>query len=190
MESLVQARPLVRESRPRVASVHDLARYLVAEYLMDWGLRDPDVTAAESRRIVEEAARLTLDVEAVNLERELCETAIRLTMEEVEAAIAGMATSSSRNRLPGAPTSNSIVPRIASVFLEFPDAIRHRDRPPAQLLAVLERSISPIVPEAQPRAMRPQPSTRLCCVLRRGYWRCVSRRVSSWWRGRQWGTGR
>ncbi|WP_437205316.1 hypothetical protein [Planctomicrobium sp. SH664] len=167
-----------RELRTRM-SPQDVARYLVAEYLHDWGIRDAEITAAESRRIVEEAEHLTLDVAGDALQRELCETAIRLAMEEVEGAIARMAVSPSRTRI-SAPTNDSILPRMASVLLEFPDAIRHRDRPPAHLLAVLEQSVSPIVPFPNRREMRAQPRTRLWPMLRRGYWHRVLRRIQAW----------
>jgi hypothetical protein len=171
-----------REARSGITSSRDLARYLVAEYLHDWGLRDPDVIAVESRRIVEQAESLTIDVAGEDLERELCATAIRITMDEVEASIARMAATTGRSRITGAPTNNSIVPRMARVLLAFPDAIRHRDRPPARLLQMLERSVAPIIPCAHRREMRPQPRTRLWKILRAGYWHQLKRRFHGWTR--------
>lgn len=168
-----------RHARP-ATSARDIARCLVAEYLHDWGLLDPEIVAAESRRIVEQAESLCADVPVLRLEQELCSTAIRITSEEVEASIQRMANSPFRSRLHRLPVNGSIVPRMASVLMEFPDAIRHRDRPPARLLGVLERSVAPIVPQPKRREMLPQPRTRLWKILRKGYWRQVSRRVRRW----------
>ncbi|SFH85105.1 hypothetical protein [Planctomicrobium piriforme] len=180
IDAVTLKKSFVRESRSAVTTGKDLARYLVAEYLHDWGLRDPDIVAAESRRIVEQAEALTMTGAGEVSEHELCAAAIHITMEEVEASIARMAATSIRDQLAGSPTSNSIVPRMARVLLEFPDAIRHRDRPPARLLQVLERSVAPIIPRCHPREMRPQPSTRLWSVLRRSYWLELCGSFQSW----------
>lgn len=158
--------------------MRDRARYLVAEYLHDWGLRDPDVIASESRRIVEQAEGLTITLAGDDFERELRLTAIEIAVDEVEAAIARMATPKP-GELSGVPTNNSIVPRLGEVLLEFPDAIRHRDRPAARLLNVLERSVSPIIPCSNHREMRPQPRTRLLKLLRKGYWHRFKRRLNT-----------
>jgi hypothetical protein len=171
-----------REPRSSVKTSRDLARYLVAEYLHDWGLRDPDVIAAESRRIVEQAELLMLENVGEAQDQKLAAIAIELTMDEVEAAIVRMATTSMAATLDGVPTNNSIVPRMARVLLEFPEAIRHRDRPPARLLQVLERSVAPIIPYSNHREMRPTMRTRLWRVLRRGYWHQFKRRLNAWTR--------
>lgn len=154
-----------------------MARYLVAEYLHDWGLRDPEVIAAEARRIVERAEAQTLAVPPDLLEQALCETAIRLTVEEVESAIGTLAASSGPCRLARRPTRGSIVPRMATLLVEFPEAIRHRERPPARLLALLEQSVAPIIPLPNQRDMRPQPRVRVIRIFRIGYWRCILRRL-------------
>lgn len=167
-----------RKSRPSWETTRDRARMLVAEYLRDWGLKNPDVIAAESRRIVEQAEDLFVEGALPGHGRaDLCQAAIRLANEEVEAAIASMANSCPRIQGRGSRTNGSIVPRLDSVLLEFPDAIRHRDRPPARLLSILERTVTPIIPECTYREMRPQPRTRLWCVLRRGYWHRVGKRL-------------
>jgi len=155
---------------------HQKARYLVAEYLHDWGLRDPEVIAEESRRIVEQAAHQF--AESARPDADLIAIAIELTQAEVESSIARMASSSSpsRNRI---ATNNSIVPRMGRVLLEFPTAIRHRDRPPARLLQMLEHSINPIIPQCSRCDMHPQPRTRLWKLLRKGYWYRVQRTLKS-----------
>ncbi len=156
------------------------ARYLVAEYLRDWGLRDPDVIAVESRRIVEQAEAVTLKNYGNVSARYLCATAIHLTMEEVEEAIASMAASSSRDTTNVVALSNCVMPHVARLLLEFPDAIRHRDRPPARLLQVLEQSVTPIIPRPQRREMLAQPSTRLCSMFRGCFWMEMLGRAQSW----------
>lgn len=165
--------PSLPEARPEVDARVKQARYLVAEYLHDWGLRDPEVIAQESRRIVEEA-ELRI-AESVRPDLELSSVAIEMTQREVEASIARMAASSQAPVRQRKATNNSIVPRLGPVLLEFPDAIRHRDRPPSRLLQMLERSVNPIVPCSSPCEMRPQPRTRLLKLLRRAYWVRVRR---------------
>ncbi len=172
-----------REPRASTTSGRDQARYLVAEYLHDWGLRDPDIIADESRRIVDHAETLIRSVTPVSaeiLDRDLATRSLEIAMEEVESSIAAMAASSIREPLLGIPTSNSIVPRMAGVLLEFPDAIRHRDRPPARLLQVLERSVAPIIPRSHHREMPAQPSTRLCSLFRGCYWLELYGRFQTW----------
>jgi len=159
--------------RPEVDARLKQARYLVAEYLHDWGLRDPEVIAQESRRIVEQA-ELQL-AESVKLGLDLDAVAIEITQAEVEASIARMAASSGVPHRKRIATNNSIVPRMGRVLLEFPDAIRHRDRPPSRLLQMLEKSVNPIVPRSHRCDMLPQPRTRLWKLLRKGYWVCVQR---------------
>lgn len=183
---MIDTAPLVkksvsREPRTIARSAQNRARYLVAEYLHDWGLRDPDIIAGESRRIVEQAERLLQEQAGDAPERDLGAMAIRITMDEVEAAIARMAATSPAPA-GGVPTNNSILPRLAPVLLEFPEAIRHRDRSPARLLQVLERSLSPICPCSHHREMRAQPRTKLWRVLRKGYWRTCQRRLQEWTR--------
>jgi len=156
------------------------ARYLVAEYLRDWGLRDPDIIAAESRRIVDQAATETLERHGTIVPRTLCATAIHLTMAEVEAAIASMAASSCRPGRNGLPANHAVVPHIARLLMEFPDAIQHRDRPPAKLLQVLESSVTSIVPHPYPREMLAQPSTRLCSLFRVRFWAELCGRFRTW----------
>lgn len=163
------------ESQPEFDTRLNQARCLVAEYLHDWGLRDPEVIALESRRIVEQADLQLGD--AGRNQAKLCALAVEITQAEVEASIARMAASSrplARKRI---ATNNSIVPRMGRVLLEFPDAIRHRDRPPARLLQVLETSVNPIVPCSKRCDMLPQPRTRLWKLLRKGYWFRVQRRL-------------
>jgi len=176
---IVKKAPTREIPRTTSGAGKDLARYLVAEYLRDWGLLDPDIIADESRRIVEQAEALAMPDNGELSERELCAAAIHIVMEEVEATIACMASSTSHAQ---STTSNSIVPRMARLLLEFPDAIRHRDRPPARLLQVLERSVAPIIPRCDLREMRPQPSTRLWCVLRGSYWSEAFAEISAWFR--------
>ncbi|HWL08637.1 MAG TPA: hypothetical protein VNQ76_09540 [Planctomicrobium sp.] len=156
------------------------ARYLVAEYLRDWGLRDPDVIAVESRRIVEQAEVVTQQKYGTISLRHLCATAILLTMNEVEEAIAGMAASSSRSLTHEGKNNRSVVPHVARLLQEFPDAIRHRDRPPARLLQVLEQSVAPIIPHPQHREMLAQPSTRLCSLFRGCFWMELCGRFQGW----------
>jgi len=162
--------------RPVHAS-HQTARYLVAEYLHDWGLRDPEVIAAESRRIVEQAAHQF--AESPHPGADLVAIAIEFTQAEVESSIARMASSSPAPVRHRVATNNSIVPRMGRVLLEFPDAIRHRDRPPARLLQVLENSVNPIVPHCNRCDMLPQPRTRLWKILRKGYWYRVQRTLKN-----------
>jgi|GEM_PF-2250063 hypothetical protein len=165
----------IREVRSEGTPRSTQARYLVAEYLYDWGLRDPEVIAQESRRIVDQAALQV--AESGDPTRDLFTVAIEITQAEVEASIARMASSHRPSARKRSATNNSIVPRIGRVLLEFPDAIRHRDRPPARLLQVLETSVKPIIPCPSHCDMRPQPRARLWKLLRKAYWVRVHRKI-------------
>ncbi|WP_437229992.1 hypothetical protein SH661x_001726 [Planctomicrobium sp. SH661] len=169
--SLPEPKP---EHNPRL----DQARFLVAEYLHDWGLRDPEVVAQESRRIVEQAELRIAESAKVGMD--LCTVAIEITQDEVESSIARMAASTPPMARKRSATNNSIVPRMGRVLLQFPDAIRHRDRPPARLLQVLEISVNPIIPCPTRCDMLPQPRTRLWKWLRKAYWVRVQRRLKKW----------
>src|SRR5688500_3546607 len=67
------------------------ARCAVAEYLRDVGLRDPDLVAQESRRLVSQALeRLGSNAEVT--ETVLAEAAIKLTVKRLEHLLAALTT--------------------------------------------------------------------------------------------------
>lgn len=158
-----------KQTQPDSAHPHavEQARCVVAEYLRDWGLRDPELVALETRRIVRRADNHLARDGGEPTAQALSETAIRLTIEEIETWISQMA-SQSRRRNNGHPNGHGSMGESA---FHSPDLTHHRNRLPARLLFILEQSVSPVVPSTRRREMRPQPRTRLWKVLRRGYWR-------------------
>jgi hypothetical protein len=165
------------------------ARCAVAEYLRDWGLRDPEVIAVESRRIVQEAqARLSNSSSIsraaggnhrADADSLLGSTAILLAVEEVEDWIARLNCDGKGSFVPRVASADSMVTRPTDLPSQFPDALLQRDHLPAQMLVLLQQSVSPVVPHPRPCEMRPQPRARLWKVLRRGYWRILQRRLKS-----------
>jgi hypothetical protein len=164
--STIQVRATEAEPRP----AHVEARCVVSEYLHDWGLHDPVLLAAESKRIVEQAVAILSASGTAFTEQELCAKAVRLTVDEIEAWIRALASNSKRS------------PDNAYTFqgpIDSTDLARHRNRLPAKMLLALEQSVSPVVPTTSWRDMRAQPRTRLWRVLRKGYWRKAQRRLQT-----------
>lgn len=155
----------------------DQARCVVAEYLRDWGLRDPELVALESRRIVNRAASYLSRTSHQIRERPLCETAVRLAVDEIEAWIAQLASG-----VRGSCLDAKVTTRLPhEVAVHSPDLLRHRNRLPARMLLVLEQSVSPVIPSTRPQQMQPQPRTRLWKILRKGYWRPTRRSAAAMW---------
>ncbi|WP_437185601.1 hypothetical protein SH668x_002712 [Planctomicrobium sp. SH668] len=153
------------------------ARCLVAEYLRDWGMRDPDVVAAESLRIVNEAEGRLHDLHAPITQFAMI--AIEMAQVEVESCISKYTSSPHSAPKSRSATRDSIVPQLSNLLLKYPEAIcpnvsQHSE----QMQTVVENSINPIIPRVNHRAMRPQPRTRLFKIFRKGYWVHVHRRVT------------
>lgn len=128
----------------------DKARCAVAEYLRDLGLRDPDVVAQASRRIVAEAQRHRPSGD----DRLLCETAISQTVKQLErwlevlAAQSGTADQSQR-------LGSVVAARLPGLLDRFPRALNGQ-RLPEELLDTLRNGLTPVVPSPRPRRMRRQ----------------------------------
>jgi hypothetical protein len=167
----------IRKSNNR--SPYDVARSVVAEYLHDWGLTDPEVIATESRRIVYQASagnpksiaeNPLFEVNPDDLEQRLCESAIRLTISEVEASINRLEPHANSQQRIELPSEEFLMSRMASLLLDIPQEMDTRDRQPRRLLVKLEECLAPVVPHVQQREMQPQPRTKLWKILRKGYW--------------------
>jgi hypothetical protein len=150
-------------------SPYDVARSVVADYLYDWGLTDPEVIATESRRIVYKAAgevsSSSIDVNLPHFEQQMCEMSIRMTILEVEQSISKFEQRDSNAAL----NSDSL--------LDIPADMDHRDRGPARLLVKLEETVAPVVPLPVHRDMLPQPKTRLLKMFRPAYWQVVLKKL-------------
>lgn len=130
------------------------ARCVVAEYLRDLGLRDPDVIALESQRIVTQALQeVRPDQYAVD-ESLLCEKAILLTVKQLERWLEVLATQSGRPD-PSPRLGSVIAARLPDLLSRFPQAL-HGGEMPAELVHSLQDGLTPVVPPPRPRGMRRQ----------------------------------
>lgn len=129
------------------------AKCAVAEYLRDLGLKDPDVVAEESQRIVAEAQQ-QLSAADVNDPSVLCETAIRLTVKQLERWLEMLATQSGGRD--HSPRMGSVMAtRLPGLLDRFPQAMNGDGLPP-ELVDSLQTGITPVVPQPRPQRMRRQ----------------------------------
>jgi membrane glycosyltransferase len=146
------AQPADAGGRPADSAIAK-ARCAVAEYLRDLGLRDPDVVAQESQRIVSQAQRELAPTAAVD-EASLCETAIRLTVKQLERWLLVLASQSGS---PDEPErlGSVIAARLPMLLEQFPQPLDQK-RLPAGLVGSLQGNLAPVVPPPRLHRMRGQ----------------------------------
>lgn len=133
--------------------MYSRAKCVVAEYLRDLGLRDPDVVAKECQRIVAQAQD-ELPPGRVLDETSLCATAIRLTVKQLERWFAVLAAQSGRSDEPKR-LGSVVAARLPRLLDQFPHAL-NQTRLPAELVGSLQDGLAPVVPPPRPRRMRRQ----------------------------------
>lgn len=152
-----EAGPLLKVENGSAYWHNDLAtmkaKCAVAEYLRDLGLRDPELVAKESQRIVGNAQR-QLSLADANNESQLCERAVRLTVKQLELWLEVLAAQSGRpdhsQRL-----GSVIAARLPALLDRFPYAL-NGDELPAELVESLKTGVNPVVPTPRPGRMRRQ----------------------------------
>ena len=174
--------PIVRHderstSRRLRPSPQATAKRLVADYLRDWGLRDPELVASEARRIVEATLEeMPLYDDTTEPEREaFCQAAVRRTVAEIESWSATIARGITPRAAGRFAMGAAMSPGLSELLDAFPEAIVRRDHPAARALADLERAILPVVPATHVREMGAVPRTRTVRYLRLAFWRTVLR---------------
>lgn len=169
-------RSSLRRSRP---SPQATAKRLVADYLRDWGLRDPELVAAEAKRIVEATLdEMPLYDDTTEAERDaFCQAAIRRTVAEIESWSATIARGITPRAAGRFAMGGTLSPGLSELLDAFPEAIVRRDHPTARALADLERAILPVVPKPNVREMGAVPRTRAVRYLRPGFWKAVARNL-------------
>jgi hypothetical protein len=140
------------------------AREAVAEYLRDLGLRDPDVIARESLRIVDQALCEAASADEV-AQTILCERATRLTVKQSEKLLSLVARQSGSGEEPER-LGSVIAARLPDLLAQFPNAIG-QDKLPDELLNSVQDRLSPVVPPARPQRMTRQRLVLVPAVLKR-----------------------
>ena len=161
------------ERAPR-RTPRDAARCIVGEYLRDWGLRDPDVIAARSREIVEQAERF-LEV-APETTLTLSEAALSIAVVLISAAVVVKPDPADTGSL--VPQA-SVVAEVSHILDEYPQIVRSNagvmDEEAADALAHLAM---PIVPQSRRSEMPAQPGTRVWRVVSPAYYQGLVKRIA------------
>lgn len=179
----VSAQPgLRRDERSFRAMRHSpqaTAKRLVADYLRDWGLRDPELVAAESKRIVEATlGEFPLYDDMTDAERDaFCQAAIRRTVAEIESWSATIARGITPRAAGRFALGGTLSPALSELLDAFPEAVVRRDHPTARALADLEQAILPVVPKPHVREMGAALRTRPVKIFRAVYWRAMFRNL-------------
>ena len=165
--------------RPSRRSPRSVAMRLVADYLRDWGLRDPELVAAETRRLIEQAEAESefadISLEALDgandaICRRFYETAIRITVAQVEAWVTGLAAAPTLVDRADGHDRCAVVPRLPELLSEYPEAIMGRPAPREGAIVDLGRAVQAVVPPALHRRMRGAPPVRNVWVFRGETW--------------------
>jgi membrane glycosyltransferase len=142
----------VREDAPSKQEVA-VARCAVAEYLRDLGLRDPDLLADLSRRIVRRA-RDALALGQASEASDLTEAAVRLAVRQLDQWLRSLA--SAHGVCETSELLGSVVgARLPDLIARYPDALRH-EHVSAELADSAPEELTPVVPPSAPRRMRRQ----------------------------------
>jgi hypothetical protein len=161
------------ERAPR-RTPRDAARCIVGEYLRDWGLRDPDVIAARSREIVDQAERF-LDV-APESALTLSEAALGIAVDLITAAVVVKPEAGETGSL--VPQA-SVVAEVSHILEEYP-CLAHGS--PGDLdqeaAGVLATAAAPIVPQAKRSEMPAQPGTRVWRLVSPAYYQGLVKRLA------------
>jgi hypothetical protein len=152
----------------------DAARCIVGEYLRDWGLRDPDVIAARSREIVEQAEKF-LSV-APESALTLSETALGIAVDLITAAVVVKPEAGDTGSL--IPQA-SVVAEVSHLLDEYPSLAQAGgidiDHEAVGALATLAK---PIVPQSKRSEMPAQPGTRVWRLVSPAYYQGLARRIA------------
>ena len=161
------------ERAPR-RTPRDAARCIVGEYLRDWGLRDPDVIAARSREIVEQAEKFLAVAPESTLT--LSEAALGIAVDLISAAIVVKPDPADTSVL--VPQA-SVVAEVSHLLDEYPCLVQGDssaiDHEAVGALAVLAK---PIVPRAKRSEMPAQPGTRVWRLVSPAYYQGLARRIA------------
>jgi hypothetical protein len=129
------------------------AKSLVADYLRDLGLRDPDLIAKESQRIVEMALAGVLGTK--DLDREMLnETAIRITVNELESFLGCMASHTNCAETPDR-LGCVMAARLPMLLREYPQELQPHALP-AEWVESLQQGLAPVIPTPRPSRMKRQ----------------------------------
>jgi len=153
------------ERAPR-RTPRDAARCIVGEYLRDWGLRDPDAIAAQSREIVDQAMMMIGEKPAESVS--LAETALGIAVDRIAAAVVVKPeTATAGGLIPQA----CVVAEVSHILDEFPHLATDG------AAGAMANASSPIVPQLKRSEMPAQPGTRLLRLLSPAYYQSIVRRM-------------
>lgn len=152
----------------------DAARCIVGEYLRDWGLRDPDVIAARSREIVEQAERFLAVAPESTLT--LSEAALGISVDLIAAAIVVKPEPGDTGTL--IPQA-CVIAEVSHVLDEYPQlAGGSSSEFDAEANGALATLASPIVPLSKRSEMPAQPGTRVWRAVSPAYYQGLVKRIA------------
>lgn len=162
----VQKAP-ARSQHPELAAGARAQRVL-AEYLRQWGLRDPAVIAAHCRRWVQQAAeRIAAGSErAAALDR----LAIELAIAEIDGWLDHLSKLASTHAGDAHARRGLLAVEMQMLADRYSGVLLSRDGLPSSLMQHLRHAARPIVPPVHRVPMRPQPMGELPWLLSPQRW--------------------
>ena len=171
--SAMNASSASAERAPR-RTPRDAARCIVGEYLRDWGLRDPDVIAARSREIVEQAEKFLAVAPESTLT--LTDAALGIAVDLIAVAVVVKPEPGDTGSL--VPQA-SVVSEVSQILDEYPCLVRGSagaiDQEAAGALAT---AASPIVPQAKRSEMPAKPGNRVWPLVSPAYYQGLVKRLA------------
>jgi hypothetical protein len=151
-------------------SIEARAERVLAEYLRQWGLRDPTTIAAHCRRWVRQA------VERAGSQSEqqpavIYQAAVAAAVAEIDGWLDHLAMLASSNRDEAHARRGLLAMEVQTLIDKYPAALLSHDSLPAPLVQQLRRAAHSAMPAAHLMPMRAQPLGRWARPLGWRWWR-------------------
>ena len=167
--------PLEKQERPAATGLCTEARAerLLAEYLRQWGLRDPSAIATQCRRWVRRATGRADDLQAPSSSRgDLAEAALADAMRDMDRWLDHLALLVSPVPTEAAARRGLLAMALPTVIDRYPQALLQYESLPASFVQQLREAARPVVPVAtQLRRMQGPPLGELPPLLQPRHWR-------------------
>lgn len=144
--------PLVEtpsEQKSIASEAIQAAKYAVSEYLRDLGMRDPELIAGETNRIVDRALQEFAPGEPVD-QALLTDAAIRHTVDQLATLLKTLSADRNQEHA-GSSCETLVAANLPGLFAQYPEVLA-RPNASTETAGAMQR----VVPEALPRRMKPQ----------------------------------
>jgi hypothetical protein len=160
-------------------SLEARAERVLAEYLRQWGLRDPQTIATLCRRWVRQAVERTGSL-SKQQPSTIYQAAVQAAITEIDQWLDHLSMRVSTNRDDAQASRGLLAVEVQTLIDKYPQLLLQYDGLPAGLLQHLGRTSRSAVPAAHPVPMRAQPLGQLASPLTWQWWmQGVSRMFAS-----------